>query len=66
VSSTPKIPPARVAQAVDRVRHHLSRLHLRLAPPPIAVMELILGAWLSQAITAAAQLGIADALVAGR
>jgi O-methyltransferase domain/Dimerisation domain len=65
MSSTPKIPPARVARAVDRVRHHLSRLHLRLAPPPIAVMELILGAWLSQAITAATQLGIADALVAG-
>lgn len=65
VSNTPKIPPARVAAAVDRVRHHLSRLHLRLAPPPIAVMELILGAWLSQAITAAAQLGIADALAAG-
>jgi hypothetical protein len=50
---------------VDRVRHHLARLHLRLAPPPIAVMELILATWLSQAITAAAQLGIADALAAG-
>jgi hypothetical protein len=65
VSNTPKIPPARVARAVDRVRHHLARLHLRLTPPPIAVMELILGTWLSQAITAAAQLGIADALAAG-
>ena len=65
MSSTPKIPPARVVQAVERVRHHLARLHLRLTPPPIAVMELILGTWLSQAITAAAQLGIADALAAG-
>jgi hypothetical protein len=65
VSTTPKIPPARVAAAVERVRHYLARLHLRLAPPPIAVMELILATWLSQAITAAAQLGIADALAAG-
>ncbi|KAA0084397.1 hydroxyneurosporene methyltransferase [Mycolicibacterium sp. P9-64] len=65
MSNAPKIPPARVAAAVDRVRHHLSRLHLRMAPPPIAVMELIFGAWLSQAITAATQLGIADALAAG-
>ena len=65
MTNTSKIPPARVALAVERVRHHLSRLHLRLAPPPIAVMELILGGWLSQAITAAAQLGIADALAAG-
>jgi O-methyltransferase/methyltransferase family protein len=65
MSNTPKIPPARVAAAVERARHHLARLHLRLAPPPIAVMELILGGWLSQAITAAAQLGIADALAGG-
>lgn len=65
MSNAPKIPPARVAQAVERVRHHFARLHLRMVPPPIAVMELILGAWLSQAITAATQLGIADALAAG-
>ncbi len=33
--------------------------------PPEAMHELILGAWTSQAITAAADLGVADALAAG-
>lgn len=64
-SSTPKLPPARVARAVERVRHHVGRLYLRLAPPPIAVIDIIFGAFLSQAISASAQLGIADALAAG-
>ncbi len=64
-SSTPKLPPARAARAVERVRHHVGRLYLRLAPPPIAVIDIIFGAFLSQAISASAQLGIADALAAG-
>lgn len=65
-SSTPKLPPARAARAVERVRHHVGRLYLRLAPPPIAVIDIIFGAFLSQAISASAQLGIADALAAAR
>ncbi|UXA04795.1 hydroxyneurosporene methyltransferase [Mycobacterium sp. SMC-2] len=62
---TPKVPPARVARAVERVRHHLSRLHLRTAPPAAAMMELILNAWVAQAIATAADLGVADALADG-
>jgi C-methyltransferase len=38
------------------------RLHQRLAPAPIAMADLLLGAWVSQAIHAAAKLRIADAL----
>ncbi|BBY42913.1 methyltransferase [Mycolicibacterium celeriflavum] len=57
-----KIPPAGVVKAVDRIRHHLAQLHRKLTPAPIALMEMILATWFSQAITAAAQLGIADAL----
>ena len=57
-----KIPPARVARIVERLRHHLYRLHQRSAPAPVAVLELILGAFVSQAIHVAAELGIADAL----
>jgi hypothetical protein len=34
-------------------------------PAPAAMMEMIVAAWLSQAITVAAELGIADALAAG-
>ena len=64
-TSTPKLPPAGVARAVERVRHHVGRLYQRLAPLPITVVDMIFGAFLSQAISAAAQLGIADALAAG-
>lgn len=60
-----KIPPARVVRAIELVRDNLSRLNRKLVPPPIAMMEMILGAWTSQAITAAADLGIADALSNG-
>ena len=57
-----KLPPAKIVRAVESARHHLSRLHRRMAPPPIAMMEMIMAAWTAQAITAAANLGIADAL----
>ncbi|WP_066900617.1 methyltransferase [Mycolicibacterium houstonense] len=60
-----KVPPAGLVRAVERVRHHLRRLHQRAVPPPAAMLELILGAWVAQGITAAAQLGVADALADG-
>ncbi|ORJ64876.1 methyltransferase [Mycobacterium simiae] len=57
-----KIPSAHVAGAIELVRDRLARLHRRLAPAPAVMMEMILDAWAAQAITAAAELGIADAL----
>lgn len=60
-----KVPPAKVVRAVELARHTLDRLHRRTVPPPIAMMEMIMGAWTAQAITAAAHLGIADALANG-
>src|ERR1700753_3725445 len=68
VSSTAKVakaPPAKLARAVEWIRHYLYRLHQRLTPAPAAMMEMIIGAWTSQAITVAAQLGVADALANG-
>jgi len=61
----PKIPSAEVARVMERARHHLNRLHQRMAAPHAAMMELIMGAWIAQAITAAADLGVADALAKG-
>jgi O-methyltransferase domain/Dimerisation domain len=58
-----KIPPA--GRAVEIVRHHLGQLHRRMIPAPAAMQEMILDAWAAQAITAAAELGIADALANG-
>jgi hypothetical protein len=57
-----KVPPPKVVRAIESARHQLSRLHRRMAPAPIAMMEMIMQAWAAQAITAAANLGIADAL----
>jgi C-methyltransferase len=60
--STTRVPPAKLARLVEWIRHHLHRFDQRLVPAPAAMMEMIIAAWTSQAITAAAQLGVADAL----
>ena len=57
-----KVPPAKAARVMERARHHLNRLQQRMVPPQAAMMDLISGAWTAQAITAAAELGVADAL----
>ncbi|MDI3314672.1 MAG: methyltransferase [Mycobacterium sp.] len=63
--TTSRVPPATLARVVEWTRHHLYRLHQRLTPAPAAMMEMITAAWMSQAITAAAELGVADALADG-
>jgi C-methyltransferase len=65
MSADAKVPPARLARVVERVRHHLYRLHQRLVPAPVALSELVVGAWVAQAVQTAAELGIADALADG-
>jgi C-methyltransferase len=62
---TSKVPPAKLARVVEWTRHHLYRLNQRLTPAPAAIFEMILAGWTSQAITVAAQLGVADALADG-
>ena len=63
--TTARVPPAKLARLVEWIRHHLHRFDQRLVPAPAAMMEMIIAAWTSQAITAAAQLRVADALAAG-
>src|ERR1700758_3341595 len=65
MSASTKAPPAKLARVVEWIRHHLYRLHQRLTPAPAAMMEMIIATWTSQAITVAAQLGVADALANG-
>jgi C-methyltransferase len=57
-----KVPPVWLAQAVQRVRGHLLRLHQSLAPAPAVMAEFITSAWMAQSVTVAAQLHVADAL----
>src|SRR6476619_913025 len=56
------IPPAKVARIVERFRHYLYRLHQRSAPAAVAMLEMVMAAWVAQAIQVAAELGIADTL----
>jgi C-methyltransferase len=60
-----KLPPVRLVRVVERLRHRLNRLHQHLVPPPAAMIELILGAFIPQAIQTAAALNIADVLAGG-
>ena len=60
-----KIRRARVVRVLGLARHQIGRLHRRMIPAPVAMMEMITDAWAAQAITAAAGLGIADALADG-
>ena len=65
MSTTAKVPPAAAARVVEWVRHHLYRLNQRLMPAPATMMEMIIATWVSQAISVAAELGVADALADG-
>jgi C-methyltransferase len=60
-----RVPPVPVVRLVERLRSRLYRAHQRLAPAPVAMLDLILAGWMSQGIEVAAELGIADALAAG-
>ncbi|HEX6239689.1 MAG TPA: methyltransferase [Polyangiales bacterium] len=50
------------ARLIERTRHLLRRATQTSAPPPVAMLELLSAGWLSQAIVAAAELGLADAI----
>src|ERR1700751_6501465 len=65
LSASSKAPPAKLARVVEWIRHYLYRLNQSLTPAPAAMMEMIIATWTSQAITVAAQLGVADALANG-
>lgn len=62
MTSATRVPPAGLVRVVERARHYVGRLHQTLAPSPVVMQELIVAAWMSQAIAAAADLGVADAL----
>jgi hypothetical protein len=59
------VPRAEVVRVIEMIRHHLGQLHRRMIPAPVAMMEMTTNAWAAQAITAAADLGIADTLANG-
>ncbi|MFI9633448.1 methyltransferase [Nocardia sp. NPDC051929] len=64
-SDRPRIPPLPLVRAVESVRAALAFAFRKLVPGHLALMELIAAGWITQAIHAAAALGVADALAAG-
>lgn len=64
-SREPRMPPQAAIRAVELVRNGLALAYRKLVPGHVATMELLAAGWLSQAIHAAAELGVADALADG-
>lgn len=55
-----KPPPLFIIRILKSFRSFLSRLHKKLVPAPIALLEVGLGHWQGQALMVAAELNIAD------
>ncbi|WP_018383099.1 methyltransferase [Wenjunlia vitaminophila] len=64
-SSSPKMPPVRLVRALEGVRARLLKLHRRMVPGPMALLELTQSSMITQAIYVAADLKVADALHSG-
>lgn len=64
-SGSAKLPPLPLLRAVGWLRDGLAALHRRSVPGHIALLEMQMTGFLTQAIHAAAALGIADALADG-
>jgi SAM-dependent methyltransferase len=60
-----RLPPVRVVRAATSVRTAIQGLTRRMVPPEVAVLELTSGFMATQAVYAAAKLGIADTLAGG-
>ncbi|MGO4445824.1 methyltransferase [Mycobacterium sp. 2YAF39] len=60
-----KVPPVRIARIVDSARTALQKVTGAMVPRNVALLETAQGAWVSQALYAAAKLGIADELADG-
>lgn len=56
---------APIVRAVEGVRSFLHRIDQKMVPAPVFLLEMITGSWMTQAIYAAAKLGIADELAEG-
>lgn len=60
-----RLPPARVARAVESIRSGLRRVNAKLLPPPASILDMTMGFATAQTIFAAVRLGIADVLADG-
>jgi hypothetical protein len=50
---------ARIVRTLEGVRSFLHRIDQKMVPAPVFLLEMITASWMTQAIYAAAKLGIA-------
>jgi C-methyltransferase len=62
VMGVPALPPARLTGLVERLRAAVQRLHRRMAPPPVRVLEGLFGALDHAALCALCRLDMPDRL----
>lgn len=62
---TEKMPPPWVVRVVEQLRERVLRMHRKMMPPPVTMLEMITAGMVSQAVQVAATLGIADVLAEG-
>jgi hypothetical protein len=60
-----RMPPARLARAVESVRSGLRKASFKMLPPPASILDMTMGFATAQTIFAAVKLGIADVLAEG-
>lgn len=61
----PKYPPVFFVRITERMRRFFIRMYRKFTHPNVAMLEMVQNLWLSGAIGAAAELGIADILKKG-
>lgn len=59
-TAKPKLPPASIAALVGKARLKFTTFARRMVPPPVALIEMLSGFWISQAISVAAKFAVAD------
>lgn len=55
-----KIPPVFIVETINKIRAMFSKLEQKMAPPPVVLLEMICGSWISQSLGVVAKLGVAD------
>lgn len=65
LQASAKVPPVWLVRIISGFRDFLEKFRRKLAPPHVALLEMSLSFWYTQAIFVAAKLGVADHLKCG-
>lgn len=60
MSAKPKLPPVAAVRVISKIRDVFSSLTRKMVPPPVALIEMLSGFWISQSLSVVAKFGVAD------